>query len=220
MPDPFRQPFDPLFNYASVSRELEAFAPQLTALGDLVAYGTHLVPRLLKGGEASPARQIVLAQLGRDALSAADGLVVLSRVGAVDAARLQLRALFESCAYTRWILAGDREERAEACDQARRGRELRWVDGAGAALEAIADSIGWGDQYAAIFNGRNGRVASGGEIEPLRDLSKFPIVLQVTMDLLLAHFQRLIEEYNANEMARFASQRATFWTPPFPAPTG
>lgn len=216
MPDPFRQPFDPLFNYASVSGELESLAPELTALADLVAYGTHLLPRLLASGQASFCKRVVLTELGRDALASADGLSVLSRVGAVGAAELQLRALFENSAYAQWILSGDREERARAYHSAQHRQALRWVDGAGTALEAIAAEIGRSEDYARVFDGKNGRTAPRPEMEPLRDLGNFPALLRSTMDLLLGLFRVLIEEYGPRELARFESDRVTYWSPPYP----
>lgn len=216
MPDPFRQPFAPLFNYASVSGELETLGPDLTALGDLVSYGTHLLPKLLSGVETSLSARVVLSDLGRDALAAADGLSILSRVGALSSAELQLRALFESSAYVQWILSGDREQRAESYRAARLQRQARWIDGAGAALEGIAWEIGRGDEYARIFEGSGGTGDLPSAMEPLRDLGNFPAVLRSTMDLLLNLFRLLIEEYDPRQLSRFESERLTHWSPPYP----
>jgi hypothetical protein len=216
MPDPFRQPFAPLFNYAGVSGELETLGPELTALGDLVSYGTHLLPKLLPCGETALSARVVLIDLGRDALAAADGLSILSRVGALSTAQLQLRALFESSAYVQWILSGEREKRAESYRSARLQRQVRWVDGAGTVLEGIAREIGRDDEYARIFEGSTGTRDTPSAMEPLRDMGSLPAVLQSTMDMLLNLFRLLIEEYDPGKLSRFESERATYWSPPYP----
>jgi len=106
-------PFRPLLDREKVIEDVKnAFSKQINALEDLVNYGTNLVPRCYGSSDKGLGAVVVLAILLRQVIAMLDAVEILSSNGAVYAAGLQARALFEASAYAEWILAADTEKKA------------------------------------------------------------------------------------------------------------
>lgn len=128
MTDQYDTPNPALLNSSEVSEHLQPFESALVALDGLVAYGTHLVPRLLPSEEPTFSQLAVLGVLGRQALCMADGLTLLLRAGAVHAARLQVRSLFEASVYMQWIDTDESDRRARTFYVWNLRRQLHWLE--------------------------------------------------------------------------------------------
>ena len=106
-------PFRPLLDREKVVEDVKsAFSKQLSALEDLVNYGTNLVPRCYGSSDKGLGAVVVLGILLKQVIAMLDAVELLSSKGAIYAAGLQARALFEASAYTEWILAADTEKKA------------------------------------------------------------------------------------------------------------
>ena len=90
----------------------EHFVPRLQLIEDVVNYGTNLIPRCMASSERKLKDVVLLTILLRQVVGMLDGVQVLLSSGAVQAANLQLRALFEAAIYAEWMLAGDAEKKA------------------------------------------------------------------------------------------------------------
>jgi hypothetical protein len=93
-------PFRPLLDREKVIEDVKnAFSKQINALEDLVNYGTNLVPRCYGSSDKGLGAVVVLAILLRQVIAMLDAVEILSSDGAVYAAGLQARAVFEASAY-------------------------------------------------------------------------------------------------------------------------
>jgi hypothetical protein len=105
--------FAPLLNRKSVIADVtRAFPEQIQLLRELTNYGTNLIPRAF-GSSNKDLRDVVLVGiLLRQVVAMLDAIEVLSASGAVYAAGLQARALFEASIYIEWIMKADAENKA------------------------------------------------------------------------------------------------------------
>ncbi len=87
-------------------------SPWLELLRDLTNYGSNLIPRCYASSDRGLRDVVVLAILLRQAVAMLDGAETLLSSGAVHAAHLQMRALFEASVYIDWILLSDSERKA------------------------------------------------------------------------------------------------------------
>jgi len=90
----------------------EHLQPWLRLIRDITSYGTNLIPRCMVSSDRKLADAIILATLLRQGVAMLDGIEILLSNGAVYAANLQMRALFEASVYIDWILQGDTERKA------------------------------------------------------------------------------------------------------------
>jgi len=90
----------------------EHLTPWVRQIRDIANYGTNLIPRCIVSSERRLEDAILIAVLLRQAVAMLDGVEVLLSNGAVHAASLQMRGLFEASVYIDWILAGDSERKA------------------------------------------------------------------------------------------------------------
>lgn len=90
----------------------EHLHPWLRLTRDITNYGTNLIPRCMTSSTKTLADAVILATLLRQVVSMLDGIEILLSNGAVYAANLQMRALFEASVYIDWILASDTDKKA------------------------------------------------------------------------------------------------------------
>ena len=97
----------------AVSDVNRAFPEQLRLLCDLTNYGTNLIPRCFSLSSDKELKDIVvLGVLLRQVAAMLDAVEILVSQGAVYAAGLQARTLFEASVYIDWILRNDTKEKA------------------------------------------------------------------------------------------------------------
>lgn len=105
--------FLPLLDSAkSVADMKQVFTPQLKVLRDLANYGTSLIPRTYRDSGKQMKDITVIGVLLRQVVAMLDAIEILVSNGAVYAATLQVRALFEASIYMEWILKDDSEKKA------------------------------------------------------------------------------------------------------------
>jgi len=90
----------------------EHLRPKTGLVNDITNYGTNLIPRCFGSSDRKMKDVMLLAVLLRQVVAMIDGVDILLSNGAVHAANLQMRALFEASVYIDWILLGDSEEKA------------------------------------------------------------------------------------------------------------
>jgi hypothetical protein len=106
--------FRALIDRDKIAAEInEHLRPWTSLLRDLVSYGSNLIPRCYSSSGKSLKDAVLLAILLRQVVAMLDGVDLLLSSGAVYAATLQLRALFEASVYIEWILGGDSERKAD-----------------------------------------------------------------------------------------------------------
>jgi hypothetical protein len=120
-------------NVAILSRDeasnliTQHFKREADTLRGLVDYGTHLLPRCMQSSDRAFADLVVLPILLRHAVAMLDGAAVLLENGCVFASYLQLRCVFETSVYLRWILRDEAERRARAFYTQHLRRKLLWI---------------------------------------------------------------------------------------------
>jgi hypothetical protein len=90
----------------------EQLKPWTNLLRDLANYGSNLIPRAYSSSGKTLGDAIVIGILLRQLVAMIDAVEILSCRSAVHAAALDLRAMFEASVYIKWMLAGDRENKA------------------------------------------------------------------------------------------------------------
>jgi len=90
----------------------EHLQPWVHLIRDITSYGTNLVPRCMVDGDRKVADAVILAILLRQVIAMLDAIEILLPNGAVYAANLQMRALFEASIYLDWTLKSDTERKA------------------------------------------------------------------------------------------------------------
>jgi len=90
----------------------EHLHPWTDLVNDITNYGTNLIPRCFESSDRKLKDVMLLAVLLRQVVAMIDGVDILLSNGAVHAANLQMRALFEASVYIDWILLGDSEKKA------------------------------------------------------------------------------------------------------------
>lgn len=95
-----------------ISDVKRAFPEQLELLRDLTNYGSNLIPRCFGTCGKELKDLVVIGILLRQVVAMLDGVEILVSNGAVHAAGLQARALFEASVYIDWILKADADSKA------------------------------------------------------------------------------------------------------------
>ena len=90
------------------------FAEQIDLVEQIVNYCTQLVIRAFRSSDRQLADMVVIVTLFKQAVAMLDGIHVLLAQGAVNAALLQVRGLYEASVQIRWILREDTDGRARA----------------------------------------------------------------------------------------------------------
>ncbi len=97
----------------AVSDVKSAFAEQVALVRDLTNYGSNLIIRCFTLSSNKELKDLViLGVLLRQVVVMLDGVEILISNGAVYAAGLQARALFEASVYIDWILKSETEKKA------------------------------------------------------------------------------------------------------------
>ena len=105
--------FAPLLDRGKAVADVNrAFSAQLEMLRDVTNYGTNLIPRSFGSSDKKLRDVVVIGILLRQVVAMLDGVELLASNGAVHAASLQARSLFEASAYIDWILLADGEKKA------------------------------------------------------------------------------------------------------------
>jgi len=112
----------------------EHFQPQTDLLGDLVNYGTNLIPRAYGSSAKTVVDVVVCGVLLKQIVAMTDAIEVLARSGIVHAAFLPARAALEASLYLDWILFSDSEHKVNCYVVATLRQERIW------ALRAIKGS--------------------------------------------------------------------------------
>jgi hypothetical protein len=121
-------PFKPLLDRDAVIADVRsAYAAQLELLKEVTNYGTNLIPRSFGSSEKALKDVIVIGTLLRQVVAMLDAVEVLTSNGAVYAAGLQARTLFEASAYLEWILKQESEKRAYYYHVHNLRRDRRWA---------------------------------------------------------------------------------------------
>src|SRR5689334_11373067 len=97
---------------ATITDAKRAFPAQLKLLREVTNYGTNLIPRAFTSSGKTLKDVILIGTLLRQVVAMLDAVEVLTSNGAVYAAGLQARTLFEASAYLEWILKQESEKRA------------------------------------------------------------------------------------------------------------
>jgi hypothetical protein len=105
----FRPLLDPQRVTAYIKQHL---LPWTDLIRDITNYGSNLIPRCFGSSGRSLKDAVVIGILLRQVVAMLDSAAILLSNGAVHAAQLQLRALFEASVYIDWILEGDSERKA------------------------------------------------------------------------------------------------------------
>lgn len=105
--------FKPLLDREKTAEDVKQLKPWLLLIRDIVNYGTNLIPRCISSSDRKLEDAVLVAALLRQVVAMLDGVEVLLSEGAVYAANLQMRALFEASLCVDWMLAGDLEKKAQ-----------------------------------------------------------------------------------------------------------
>lgn len=150
-------PYHPLLHRELHIHDVEEhFSDQLVLLRDIVNYGTKLIPACLTSSDRSLGDAIVIAVLLKQVISMLDGLEVLISNACVPTGLLQARAIFEASAYIDFVLAGEKDRKAEFYYVANIRKDLQW-----------ARRTQSGDDEEARFRGALGDFAD--VLEPTRE---------------------------------------------------
>jgi hypothetical protein len=90
----------------------EHFQDSLELLREVTNYGSRLIPRCFVSSKRKLPDIVVLGVLLKQAVAMLDAVEVLVSQGALYAAHVPARALFEAYLYINWILQKDKEKRA------------------------------------------------------------------------------------------------------------
>jgi len=107
--DPHKGLLDDESATAFASEQLKTWT---NLLRDLANYGSNLIPRAFSSSGKTLGDAVLIGILLRQLVAMIDAIEILLCRSAVHAATLQLRAMFEASIYIKWILAGDRENKA------------------------------------------------------------------------------------------------------------
>ena len=102
-----------LLDRDKTAEDVKKLRPWLLLIRDITDYGTNLIPRCIGSSDRKLEDAVLVAALLRQVVAMLDGVEVLLSGGAVYAANLQMRALFEASVYVDWMLAGDLEKKAQ-----------------------------------------------------------------------------------------------------------
>ncbi|MBN1931648.1 MAG: hypothetical protein JW786_08590 [Desulfobacterales bacterium] len=102
------------------------FSEALSAVEDIVNYGSNLIIRVLKTTEVGILEMVTIGILLKHVVSMFDGIHILLCNGAVYSSNLQLRSLLEASLYMQWILKQDSEHRASCFYVGDLRRKLQW----------------------------------------------------------------------------------------------
>jgi hypothetical protein len=106
--DPHKGLLDDEGSTAFVSEQLK---PWTNLLRDLANYGSNLIARAYTSSDRTLGDAVMIGILLKQLVAMIDAIEILLCRGAVHAATLQLRAMFETSVYIEWMLAGDRENK-------------------------------------------------------------------------------------------------------------
>ena len=110
----------------------EKLKEYIELIQEVVDYGTHLIPRCFVASKKSKRGLIdvvLLLNLLKQSVGALDAIAILVSQGAVYAAHIHLRSVFEIHLYIQWILKDEKEKERKAKQYYVWGKryELQWV---------------------------------------------------------------------------------------------
>jgi hypothetical protein len=132
--------YKPLLDRERASADVKQhLSPWINLLRDVTNYGTNLIPRCFSSSEKKLKDVVVIGILLRQAVAMLDGVEILLSQGAVHAASLQMRALFEAYVYMEWMLENDTEKKAHYYYVHNLRRKRLWADRAQPGSRAATD---------------------------------------------------------------------------------
>lgn len=111
----------------SVVHIKEHFAHTVELVREVVNYGSNLIPRCFVSSDRKILDIVILGALLKQAVTMLDAIEILVSQGAVLAAYLQARSLFEARLYLAWILEKDTERRAKQYFVWQKREEALWA---------------------------------------------------------------------------------------------
>jgi hypothetical protein len=120
--------YAPILNRRQFEEIAEIYLSEhITALEELVNYGTNLIPRCFTSSVRDRRPVIVVGVLLKQVVMMLDGAVELLRRSCVNTSYLQLRGAFEASVYIDWILQLRSDKRARAYYVWNVRRDLNWT---------------------------------------------------------------------------------------------
>jgi len=105
----------------------EHFADSLALVREVTNYGSNLIPRSFVSSERTVIDIVIIGVLLKHAVTMLDAIELLVSQGAIFAAHLQARSLFEARLYLTWILEKDTDRRARQFFVARKREDAMWA---------------------------------------------------------------------------------------------
>jgi hypothetical protein len=90
----------------------ENFAETMMLIREVVNYGTNLIPRSFISSNRTDIDIVIIGALLKHVVTMLDAIEILISQGSIFAAHVQVRSLFETRLYLKWILENDTERRA------------------------------------------------------------------------------------------------------------
>lgn len=119
---------DPLWDPAWAQHEAHRLLePQLTAADDVLSFGVALIKRLFHTSIGSVEDLVLIGANLRQAVATFDGWLHDAKAGAVEAAALHLRALFEADLASQWVFSKGKERWAKQLYVATVRRNRIWA---------------------------------------------------------------------------------------------
>jgi len=91
----------------------EHFSESLELVGEITNYGSNLIPRCFVSTKRKLPDVIILGSLLKQAVAMLDAVEILVSQGALYAAHVPARALFEVYLYISWVLQQDKDQRGK-----------------------------------------------------------------------------------------------------------
>ncbi len=103
------------------------FSETMALLREVVNYGSNLIPRAFVSSDRETVDIVVIGVLLKHAVTMLDAIEILVSQGAIFAAHLQARSLFETRLYLTWILEKDTIRRANQYFVWHKREEAMWA---------------------------------------------------------------------------------------------
>lgn len=116
-----------LDRYTSKVHIEEHFADTMKLVREIANYGSNLIPRCYVSSDRKIIDVVIIGALLKHALTMLDAIEILVSQGAVFAAFVQLRSLFETRLYIAWILKEDTDRRSKQYFVYHKRDEILWV---------------------------------------------------------------------------------------------
>jgi Family of unknown function (DUF5677) len=116
---------DPAYGASEAKKH---FSPQLAVLREMADYGSRLLMRALPQTKTSVPDWIVVSTLFRQVVATLDALTLCLESGAVEAAHVHARGLFEARLYLEWVLTKGKDRWARQLYVATLRDRMSWAN--------------------------------------------------------------------------------------------